>query len=202
MTKRIYYLLWGTLLFAQLGLAQQHTHISGRIIDDQGGGVKGATIQTGSSGHATQSASDGTFSLEVLQGEEISASLVGYETRTIVYEGQSPLLIQLSPEQRSLDEVVVVGYGTQRRRDLVGAVEQIGGEQLQNRGNMNISRSLQGAMPGLNISMRDGKPSRGATLNLRGTGSIGAGGGALILIDGVEGDMTTVNPDDVESVSI
>src|SRR5690606_16555920 len=145
---------------------------------------------------------DGSFSLDVQRGEEISVSLVGYETQKVIYEGQSSLQLQLSPEQRSLDEVVVVGYGTQRRRDLVGAVEQIGGEQLQNRGNMNISRSLQGTMPGLNISMRDGKPSRGATLNLRGTGSIGAGGGALILIDGVEGDMTTVNPDAQERVRI
>src|SRR5690606_9347218 len=115
---------------------------------------------------------------------------------------QTTINVMMEGDQTDLDEVVVVGYGQMKRRDLVGAVDQIGGEKLQNRANMSIARSLQGMMPGLNISMRDGKPSRGATLNLRGTGSIGAGGGALILIDGVEGDMTTVNPDDIESVSI
>ena len=201
MTKRIYYLLGFALLFVHMGWAQQ-ARIDGRVVDDQGHPLEGATVVGIRSEQATQSAADGTFSLVVRQGEEISVSLIGYQVRKVVYDTQSSLEVQLLPEERSLDEVVVVGYGTQRRRDLVGAVEQIGGEQLQNRGNMNISRSLQGTMPGLNISMRDGKPSRGATLNLRGTGSIGAGGGALILIDGVEGDMTTVNPDDVESVSI
>lgn len=202
MTKRIYYLLWAALFFVHMGVAQQQVRVDGRVADDQGVPVEGATVRSVRSGLTVQSGADGTFSIATSQGDEIVVSLVGYETLRITYEGQPSLQLSLRPEQRSLDEVVVVGYGTQRRRDLVGAVEQIGGEQLQNRGNMNISRSLQGAMPGLNISMRDGKPSRGATLNLRGTGSIGAGGGALILIDGVEGDMTTVNPDDVESVSI
>src|SRR5690606_4692314 len=117
-------------------------------------------------------------------------------------DNQQKIEVKLISDTKGLEEVVVVGYGEVKKRNLTGSVDQISGEKLQNRGAMNISRALQGQMPGLNISMRDGKPSRGATLNIRGAGSIGAGGGALILIDGVEGDMTTVNPDDVESVSI
>src|SRR5690606_2658233 len=117
-------------------------------------------------------------------------------------DNQQKIEVKLISDTKGLEEVVVVGYGEVKKRNLTGSVDQISGEKLQNRGAMNISRALQGQMPGLNISMRDGKPSRGATLNIRGAGSIGAGGSALILIDGVEGDMTTVNPDDVESVSV
>ncbi|SFB93738.1 TonB-linked outer membrane protein, SusC/RagA family [Parapedobacter composti] len=202
MAKQIYYLMMFCLLTSATVLAQQTARVTGYVTDNGGRPLQGVTVTRGGSGPGAVTAADGAFSLDIARGDELSFTLVGYQSQKIVYDGQPSVQVQLSPEERSLEEVVVVGYGTMKRRDLVGAVDQISGDRLQNRGNMNISRSLQGMMPGLNITMRDGKPSRGATLNLRGTGSIGAGGGALILIDGVEGDMTTVNPDDVESVSI
>ena len=115
---------------------------------------------------------------------------------------QTRIDVVLKEDKQMLDEVVVVGYGTVKRRDLVGAVDQVDSKVFSERSNPSISRSLQGAIPNLNISMRDGKPSRAATINIRGTGSIGSGGGALVLIDGVEGDLETVNPQDIASVSV
>ncbi|MFR3334299.1 MAG: TonB-dependent receptor plug domain-containing protein [Alistipes communis] len=108
----------------------------------------------------------------------------------------------LRENKQILEEVVVVGYGSVKRRDLIGAVDQVDSRQFAERPNPSVSRSLQGAIPNLNISMRDGKPSRAATIDIRGTGSIGSGGGALVLIDGVEGDLETVNPQDIASVSV
>lgn len=177
--------------------------VRGKVTDSTALALPGVSVVVKDvRGLGTSTNEQGDYSLEVPEDAVLIFSMVGFRSREVLIAGQSTVNVTLEPEESELDEIVVVGYGTKRRRDLVGAVDQIGGDVLQNRGNMNISRSLQGMMPGLNISMRDGKPSRGATLNLRGTGSIGAGGGALILIDGVEGDITTVNPDDVESISI
>ncbi len=96
----------------------------------------------------------------------------------------------------------MVGYGTQKKVNLTGAVAQISSEQLESRPAPNLTRMLQGALPNLNLKMVDGSPTRGATYNIRGITSIGAGGSALVLIDGVEGDPNLINPNDVESVSI
>ncbi|HLR38161.1 MAG TPA: TonB-dependent receptor [Chitinophagaceae bacterium] len=184
-------------------VAQTNENIKGRVLSQSDEPIPGVTIINENEPSAqTQTDEKGEFAIYANKGDVIGFRAVGYMENSLVYEGQSFLNVRLEISESSLDEVVVVGYGTQRRKDLVGSVEQIGGEQLQNRANMNIARALQGTMPGLNITMRDGKPSRGAGLNLRGTSSIGAGGSALILIDGVEGDLTTVNPDDVESVSV
>jgi len=181
--------------------AQQLGRTEGVVVGEDAEPLPSVTVSV-SSGAKTTTDQDGRFVVELRSGDIVTASLIGYKEASFLYKGEKALHFVLTTEEKSLEEVVVIGYGTMKRKNLVGAVDQISGEKLQNRGNMNISRALQGQMPGLNISMRDGKPSRGATLNIRGQGSIGAGGSALILIDGVEGDMTTVNPDDVESVSV
>lgn len=104
---------------------------------------------------------------------------------------------------KSLDEVVVVGYGAQKKRDIIGAVSSVKGDVLENRSNPNITRSLQGEVPGLTITMVDGKPTRTGNIKIRGNEtSIGSGGSALVLVDGVEGDINSVNPEDVESISV
>src|SRR5690606_6420986 len=110
--------------------------------------------------------------------------------------------ISLHADNQSLDEVVVVGYGTQRKVNLTGAVESVGSEVFENRSTSNTTQALQGAIPNLNISLEDGKPTRSASFNVRGRTSIGQGGSALILIDGVEGDPSFLNPNDIESVSV
>ena len=98
--------------------------------------------------------------------------------------------------------MVVVGYGTVKRRDLVGAVDQVDRKVIEDRSTGTLARALQGQLPGLNITFTDSKPTRGASVNVRGSGSIGAGGSTLVLIDGVEGSINAINPQDVESVSV
>ncbi len=100
-----------------------------------------------------------------------------------------------------LDEVVAIGYGTADRRNVMGAVEQVNAQQLAERPVPNLTLALQGMLPGVNIRPQDGKPIQAPAINIRGTTSIGTGGSALVLIDGVEGDPSMLNPDDVASVT-
>ena len=180
--------------------AQQTVH--GTLTDEAGRPVIGGSVVVkGTTGGAVADL-DGRFTLkDVPTGAVLVFSSIGYETVEAVYDG-SPLRIVLKEDTRILDEVVVVGYATMKKRDLVGAVDQVDSKVIADRSNGNLARSLQGEIPGLNITFTDGKPSRNATFNVRGETSIGAGGSSLVLIDGVEGDLNTINPQDVESVSV
>jgi TonB-linked SusC/RagA family outer membrane protein len=138
---------------------------------------------------------------------DVQCSMVGYtpylQAGYMVKEGiTNSLLIQLKQATHTLDDVVVTGYSTQRRTKVTGAVSQISGEVLEDRPSPGLTRLLQGTLPNLNLRMVDGSPIRGASYNVRGTTSIGAGGAALVLIDGVEGNPDFINPNDVESVTV
>ena len=177
--------------------------VSGTVTEADGEPLMGAGVIIKGTNSGTITDFDGKWSLEAEDGTFLEISSIGFKTKEIsVAEGVSTYNVTLLPDTRMLEEVVVVGYGTVKKRDLVGSVDAVSSKQFENRSNPSVSRSLQGSIPNLNISMRDGKPSRSATINVRGTGSIGSGGGALVLIDGVEGDLETVNPQDIESVSV
>src|SRR5690606_14852147 len=114
-----------------------------------------------------------------------------------------PILdVTLAEDMASLDEIVVVGYGIQKKANLTGAVDQVTSEVFQNRPIPNVAQGLVGAVPNLNIRMLDGKPTQSPSFNIRGTTSIGQQGSALVLIDGVEGDPRMLNPNDIESISV
>lgn len=184
---------------------QQGIEISGAITDHTGEPVPGVNVVVKGTLTGVTSDVDGKYAITVPnQASVLLFSYVGFTTQEITVGNRRVINVELHEDMQQLDEVVVIGYGTTRRRDLVGAVEQISGTVLAEKGNMNISRSLQGMVPGMTLTMSDGKPSRNASINLRGTSSIGAGGDPLILVDGVEahGDLTTVNPADISSVSV
>ena len=164
--------------------------------------VPGASVFVKGTMNGTVTDLDGKFSLSgISRGDILTVSCIGYESTDIVWNGQD-IALNLREDNEILDETVVVGYATMKRRDLVGAVDQVGSEVIGNRSNSNLARSLQGEVAGLNITIKDGKPSHNGSFNVRGTGSIGAGGSSLVLIDGVEGDLSMINPQDVESVSV
>lgn len=193
--------------------------IKGKIVDVNGEPLIGATIKVKGTSVGTVSNTDGQFSLSgVPTGSKLVISYIGYKTQELVAD-KSVFNIVLSEDEATLDEVVVMGYGTLKKTQLVGAVENLSGEALQERTNSNITRSLQGQIPGLNIIQVDGKPSHQGEIYVRGGKtsyntrksmtnadgqrlSIGQGGSALVLIDGVEGDLTTVNPEDIETISV
>ncbi len=185
-------------------LQQQQITVTGKVTDSQTGEpmagvnvvVKGTTI-------GTMTDASGNYSLSVPnRNATLVFSFIGYVSQEISLEGRTQLNIALLPEVKQLEEVVVVGYGIQKKINLTAAVDQVTNEILQNRPITNLTQGLQGVMPNLNIRLLDGKPIASPSYNIRGTTSIGQGGNALVLIDGVEGDPSLLNPNDIESVSM
>lgn len=198
------HLLAAFLIFgmAFTGFAQRNT-IRGTVVDEEGNPVVGAfvTVQGVSGGTSTDV--DGRYQIDAPAGSTLVFSFIGFRTQQVPASNAANIV--LVQDRTSLDESVVVAYGVQKKRDIVGAVENLSTKEIESRtGNtMNISRALQGTIPGLNLTFSDGKPNRDATVQIRGTvNSIGSGGSALVLIDGIEGDMNSVNPDDIESVTV
>ena len=180
---------------------QQNKIVTGTVVDVSGIPIIGANIMVKGTTIGTITDMNGKFSLEVQDGALLEVSYIGYLSHTFKANA-SNLSITLKEDTQKLDEVVVVGYGTQKKVNLTGAVEQVTSEVFDNRSVPNVTQALQGAIPNLNINITDGKPTRTASFNVRGTTSIGQGGEALVLIDGVEGDPSMLNPNDIASVSV
>lgn len=187
-------------------LAQsQSCVLSGTVRSSSDEALTGAFVYIRGAGTSgTMTDDSGFFSLSVSRGQEIIISMIGFKEYVYTASGmeKAPMSFVLESDN-ILDEIVVVGYGSQRRKDLVGSVEQISGDKLSSRSNPDAVRSLQGQIPGLTMQFADGKPNHGASLNVRGNmQSIGSGGSCLVLIDGVEGGLANVNPEDIQSISV
>lgn len=181
----------------------QEIVITGSVRDLAGQPLPGTTIRVQGSTAATTTDDNGNYRINVPnRNRTLEFSLLGYETLVLGITNSDVLHATLRPFISDLDEVVVVGYGTQKKANLTGAVDQVGPEVFEDRPIPNISQGLVGAVPNLNIRMLDGKPTQSPSFNVRGTTSIGQQGSALVLIDGVEGDPRMLNPADIESVSI
>ncbi|MCD8313929.1 MAG: TonB-dependent receptor [Bacteroidales bacterium] len=181
------------------------TNVSGVVTDQSGQPVMGATVLVPGTTRGTSTDFDGAYVINVSGAESLEFNCLGYKTQTIRLNGQAIIDVVLEEDRTNLDEVVIIGYGAQKRRDIVGAVETLNTEEISERtgSTMNISRTLQGAIPGLTLTFDDGKPTREANIRIRGAeNSIGAGGSALVLLDGVEVSMNTINPDDIESITV
>src|SRR5690606_11037095 len=180
-------------------IAAQST-VKGVVKDSNGAAMPGVTITNLSTGKTTSTDASGQFSLPANAGQKLKLTLVGYSEKIVTVSGNQ-LDIVMESKDTELEEVVVVGYGTQKKVNLTGAVDQVGSEVFEGRVLGNASQMLQGVIPNLNITPADGKPNRAPSFNIRGTTSIGQGGSALVLIDGVEGDPASINPNDIETVT-
>lgn len=182
---------------------QQIKTISGKVCDSSGSPLPGVTIVVNGTTHGTVTDVVGNYTLaNVPRDATLVFAFIGMKTESILVGNKTTIDVSMMVEAVGIGEVVTIGYGTMKKSDLVGAVDQVNSEVLANRPTPNLARSLQGEVAGLNISFTDSKPSRSTSINIRGANSIGAGGSALILIDGVEGDISSINPQDVESVSV
>lgn len=180
---------------------QQKNRITGTVTDVAGIPVIGANVIEKGTSNGTVTDIDGNFAIEVENNAIIQITYMGYLPQDLSTAGATELTITLVEDTQSLDELVVVGYGTQKKVNLTGAVSQITSKDMEDRPVSNMSQILQGAIPNLNVHFSTGQPGVGGTLNVRGTTSIN-GGGPLVLVDGVPGDINRINPYDVESVSV
>ncbi|CAL1521453.1 TonB-dependent receptor [Chitinophaga sp. MM2321] len=187
--------------YAISSTAQSHP-VKGRVIDENGQPLLGVSVKVLGTSSGTNTDAKGDFNLSVAANARLAFSFIGYKSDTITVGTQSNIEVTLLNSVSSLNDVIVVGYGTQKKVNLTGSVAQVSGKVLENRPIPNLSQGLQGVIPNLNLVPGDGKPTQSPTYNIRGTTSIGQGGSALVLIDGVEGDPSMLNPADVASVTV
>ena len=185
---------------------QQTGTCTGTVRDATGETIIGASVQVKGTTRGAITDLDGRFSIPNVQpGEVIIISYVGYQNIEVKWDG-TPLNITLKEDAAMLEEVVVVGYGTQKKVNVTGAVSMVTDEVFESRPVQNVAQALQGQIPGLTMSVGNSGGALDSELNfsIRGSGTIGSGssGTPLVLIDGIEGDMNTVNPNDIASVSV
>lgn len=187
---------------SEIDIVQQTGICQGIVKDATGESVIGASVIVKGTTNGTITDIDGNFSLSnVKKGDVIEISFVGYITQTIKWDG-TPINIILKEDTQTLEEVVVVGYGTQKKVNLTGSVAMAESDVLEDRPIANLAQGLQGVIPNLNISFANGNPNAETSINVRGLTSLN-GGSALVLVDGVEtNDISLINPQDIESISV
>lgn len=177
--------------------------ITGKVTSATGEALPGVSVMIKGTQTGTATDANGVYAINVPDENAVLVfSYIGFIGQELKPGVMGTLNVQLTADTKSLNAVVVVGYGTQKKVNLTGAVDQVGPEVLQNRPVPNLAQGLVGVVPNLNLRMLDGKPTQSPSFNVRGTTSIGSGGSALVLIDGVEGDPRMLNPNDVESISV
>jgi TonB-linked SusC/RagA family outer membrane protein len=204
-TKRLLnkYVILAVLL-CSFGLASAQNSegkISGKVLSEKDGEpLIGVSIMVKGSKVGTITDMSGAFTLQARTGETLSVSYIGYLPQAVKVTGTN-LTIRLSEDTRSLDEVVVVGYGVQKKKLVTGATVQVKGDDLAKMNTTNPLQALQGKTPGVSISSTSGQPGSDMKVTIRGLGTIG-NSGPLYIIDGVEGDITTLNASDIQSIDI
>lgn len=190
---------YNTLIHSDI--TQQDGVYKGVVKDNQGETVIGASVVVKGSTNGTITGLDGDFTLDnVKRGDVIQISYIGYVSQEVVWQG-TPLNITLKEDSQTLEEVVVVGFGSQKKANLTGSVSQVKMDDvLGERPVTNVKNALQGSMPGLMVS-GGASPGEAKSFNIRGTVSIN-GMNPLVLIDNVEGDIDLLNPEDIESVTV
>ncbi len=208
-------LLMGTMAFLGLGYSsnayaaespqevQQATKkITGTVVDAQGPVIGASVVEKGKTGNGVITDFDGNFTLTVSPGATIVVSYVGYQTQEIKVGNQSSFNITLQEDDALLDEVVVVGYGTMKKKLVTGATVQVKGEEIAKLNTTNALEAMQSSTPGVQITQSSSQPGKGYKVYIRGIGTIGDSQ-PLYVIDGVAGgNLDGINPNDIESIDV
>ncbi len=179
--------------------------VSGKVIDEEGRPLQGVSVSVKNSSLGAYTDGNGSFQLTIPKaGETLVFTIVGFKPKEVVVSGNTTLNITLEEDLLDLDEVVVVGYGTQKKSNLTGAIDVVDGEMLANRPAPNVAMLVQGASPNTNIVLNNmgGEPGASQRWNIRGVGSINSDAQPLILVDGVEANPDFLDPESIESISV
>jgi len=199
------FILMATLicLFSSFSaFAQNKINVHGTVIDKRGTTLPGVSIQIDQTKLGTSSNADGQFSITGQMGQTLIFTMVGYEPNRMIITNENPIQVTLLPASSLLDEVVVVGYGTQKRMDVTGAVGTISSKNIESKPVLNTYQALQGESPNLIIQQSNLNPGSNVTVNIRGVGTLGDNN-PLVVIDGIiGGNLNTINPNDIASVSV
>ena len=188
----------------KISVMNQDENVSGVVHDATGMPLIGVSVVVKGTTQGVVTDLDGKFSLEVPRGSVLVFSYIGMQTVEINVANQKEINVVMQENTESIDEVVVIGFGTQKKVNLTGSVGIADAKALESRPVMTAAQALQGLVPGLQISQNMGGLEKRASMNIRGTATIGKGssGSPLILIDGMEGDIDAINPQDIENISV
>jgi TonB-linked SusC/RagA family outer membrane protein len=178
--------------------------ISGTVKDEKGNPLVGVSVILKGTNKGTSTNAEGRFTIDANNGEVLEFTFVGYQKRSVTVRQGNSLSVVMEIEAAMGNEVVIVGYGTQKKVDLTGAVAQVSGKRLQDRPITNVSDGLQGVIANLNVTTTGDGGGPGATksINIRGYTGLGSSSSPLILVDGVPGDINSINPSDIESITV
>ncbi len=189
------------LLSMQLSYAQQT--ITGQITDDTGEGIPGANVLIQGTSNGTVADVDGNYRISASPTDALVFSFVGYVTQTVEVGNQTLINVAMNPDIQSLEEVVVVGYGTRKKSDLTGAVARVSPETYENQPIARVEEALQGRASGVTVARANGAPGAAVKVRIRGVNSITGNNDPLVVIDGIlGGDLSTLNPNDIQSMDI
>lgn len=185
--------------------ANAQNRVNGNVSDTKGEAIIGANVLVKGTTNGTITDVNGMFTLnDVSSGAVIQVSYIGYISKEIAYNGQSPLKIELSEDAQSLDEVVVVAYGTQIKKNVTGAMETVKFDELADIPVAQFTQKMQGQIAGVQISQGTGQPGQGMNVRIRGSASLSTSSGPLYVVDGfpIVGDINNINPSEIESMTI
>lgn len=179
--------------------------VTGSVIDSQGIPLSGANIIEKGTTNGVTADFDGNFSIDVTnENATLVVSYIGFGTKEVPVNGQSSLTVTLEESAAALEEIVVVGYGSVKKRDVVGSVSSVSSEKLEQNSNPDVFQAIQASVPGLNINRGSGNPGSSGSIQIRGLNSISANNTPLIVLDGIpfSGSITDINPNDISSVEV
>lgn len=193
----------GTLTEIQQASNQNKLRISGTVKDANGDPIIGATIMEKGTANGVVSDMDGNFTINVASNGVLHVSYIGYTEQDIPVAGKSFINIQLNEDTEILEEVVVIGYGTVKRRDLTGAVASVKGEEIAANPVSNVAQALQGRLPGVNVTSQDGRPGATISVRVRGGGSITQSNDPLYVVDGFPvSNINDIPASEIESIDV
>lgn len=190
---------------ASVMAAQSNVTVSGTVTDASGEPLAGVTVLVKGSSIGSATDIDGQFAVKLpapIAGKVLNISYIGYVAQSVTLKSDAPLAIILEEDSKNLEEVVVVGYGTQKKVNLTGSVSSLSAEDLASRPVTNTSSIIAGLVPGVSVIQNSGRPGAGANVKMRGTGTFSsAGNSPLVLIDGLSGNLDDVDPNDIQNIS-
>lgn len=193
------------LLISVSGFAQSRT-VTGTVTDAANGqSIPGVTVKVQSTGAAVSTNVNGTYSIKADANDKLTFSFVGYATQEVTVGNQASISVKLVADNKSLNEVVVIGYGTTKRKDLTGAVASVTAEQIAKVPVTSVDQALQGRAAGVQVTNNDGAPGGGVSVMIRGVGSIATGANdPLYVVDGypIPGGLNNINPNDIATIDV
>lgn len=187
---------------AEITAPMQQVAVKGTVVDELGEPMIGVTVKVKGTQQATVTDLNGNFTLQTGGRSTLELSYVGYLTMTTQVKGTQPLKISMKPDTKMMDEVLVIGYGTVKKRDALGAISQVKAEDIKQAPVLNAMEGLSGKIAGLDITRSSGQAGSSPQILLRGNRSLAGSSAPLFIIDGVPGSIDNLNPNDIESIEV